>query len=690
MGRTKKSQPTPSSELSDCHSAPSIPQPSGTLGELAAACEDNVNKFGLSKATTKSYSIYTGGARQFLHDLIEERIKMKTKDHIPNDELAHALDKVPNCWSYYVLQLYIGQKCCTGEKKCGKSTADSIYSAWVKEWTKSSSRGYGGDYHCDSKTGKVTGCPAKAYEVKQLVKSVKARAAKRGEGTERHHAEAITIEDMQSTMRWSQTVCLDSLLENPPLGNPDILAVLDKHGLFRAFSTTAFTMFTRNFETCNMRFGDLDFTGRGPGPRYRPFIGVELSERKGWQKAAGNDGVVDQTYEIYEQPDHREIDMFTHLPRWLRYLSLRLGRPLVFGDYIFPYIAPNGVVHPNTPVSYDTVQNLLQEFVSGAGLNKVLTTHCFRRGGAQYRFMYAPVTERWSLNAIQWWGGWAVGEGVDVLLKYLVNSLHTIENTYRSALDPDRRPLADVGSNRPCEPVSQENILNLKACLTKKMEELNLVVSQKAEAPRAPTGAATAHPITSEQSPLPFEAGVSIFRAHAHFSSTGTVAQSEPVYAPHATYAPHTTTTTVTAISNLVHHQRRPRSRPQAIPGVFIPNLTAGSGAWREAVKQWEEGGVDLVPLRDWPPAWYSGDMRTAFGTKRGDRKTVAEEYERLKRDDEAFIRLYPEAEKGFRALLTAIQTRSPTHAGRRRRSKRGHPDERDSRSSSISPGEQL
>ncbi|KAF6757719.1 hypothetical protein DFP72DRAFT_1065511 [Ephemerocybe angulata] len=224
MGRTKKSQPTPSSELPDCHSAPSIPQPSGTLGELAAACEDNVNKFGLSKATTKSYSIYTGSARQFLHDLIEERIKMKTKDHIPNDELAHTLDK---------------------------------------------------------------------------------------------------------------------------------------------------------------------------------------------------------------------------------------------------------------------------------------------------------------------WGGWAVGEGVNVLLKYLVNSLHTVENTYRSALDPDRRPLADIGSNRPCEPVSQEDIIDLKACLTKKMEELNLVVSQKAEAPRAPTDAATAHPITSEQSPLPFEAGHAMPGIFNNY--TGTVAQSEPVYAPHAT-----------------------------------------------------------------------------------------------------------------------------------------------------------
>lgn len=108
--------------------------------------------------------------------------------------------------------------------------------------------------------------------------------------------------------------------------------------------------------------------------------------------------------------------MFTHLSRWLDYLAMRLGRPLEDDDYIFPYIGPNSVIHPRTPISYDTVQSLLEEFSQGAGLARTFTTHCFRRGGAQYRFMLAPPGERWSLSAIQWWGGWAVGEGVRSLL----------------------------------------------------------------------------------------------------------------------------------------------------------------------------------------------------------------------------------------------------------------------------------
>ncbi|KAF5314787.1 hypothetical protein D9611_007134 [Ephemerocybe angulata] len=656
MARPKKQRPAAKT---------SSPEASETLATLEAACLDNIDKYGLAKTTTTTYGGYIGNTRAFLENLIEERKRLGVKDHISNSELVHSLDKVPNRYSAYVVQLFIGQKCCTGEKRCGKSTADGIYSAWVKEWSKS---GYGGDYHCDPKTGKVTGCPAKAYDVKQLVRSVKARAAQKGEATERHHAEAITIEDMRLVTSWSESICPNSALENPSLGSPEAVKVMDAHGLYRAFSTTGFTMFTRNFETCNIRFGDLSFDGKGAAPNYHPYIGVELSERKGWQKAAGNDGVTDQTYEIYEQPNHREIDMYTHLLRWLKYLSLRLGRPLHREDYIFPYIAPNGVVHPNTPISYDTVQNMLQEFALGAGLKKTLTTHCFRRGGAQYRFMYAPIAERWSLNAIQWWGGWAVGEGVDILLRYLVNSLHNVENTYRSALDPDRGALGDkrvlLGSDRPCDPVSQEDILDLKACLTETMERLAITITQN----RSPLLSGHASPPHSFPGPLNPQ-------PDAEFAQPN-INRNTPMQPMLESVPPDTSST------------RTARCRAPAIPGVFIPNLPAGSGAWREAIQQWEGGRPDgMLPLRDWPPAWYTGDMRTTFGAKRGDRKTVAEEFYRLKRDEDEFLRLYPEANKGFRALLSAIQMRSPTHASRRRVSKRGRPEERDSRASSIEAG---
>lgn len=67
------------------------------------------------------------------------------------------------------------------------------------------------------------------------------------------------------------------------------------------------------------------------------------------------------------------------------------------------------------------------------------------------------------------------------------------------------------------------------------------------------------------------------------------------------------------------------------IPGVYIPDLKKGDLAWREAVRQWEEGvpAKKITPLRDWPKEWYTCGMRLITGSKRSQRKLIAEEYYR-------------------------------------------------------------
>ena len=91
-------------------------------------------------------------------------------------------------------------------------------------------------------------------------------------------------------------------------------------------------------------------------------------------------------------------------------------RPLEPDDYIFPAIGANGIVHPREHLSHDTVQKWISEFTTGAQIPQAaggsFSTHCFRRGGAQYRFMFAPVGKRWTLRTVRWWGGWAEGEQV--------------------------------------------------------------------------------------------------------------------------------------------------------------------------------------------------------------------------------------------------------------------------------------
>ncbi|KIJ24146.1 hypothetical protein M422DRAFT_82982, partial [Sphaerobolus stellatus SS14] len=84
-------------------------------------------------------------------------------------------------------------------------------------------------------------------------------------------------------------------------------------------------------------------------------------------------------------------------------------------DYIFPAIAANGVAKPGSPIPHNTIQKWLNEFPRSRLAKPCLTTHCFCRGGAQYRFMEAPIRKHWSVAVVKWWGGWAQGEHVSQL-----------------------------------------------------------------------------------------------------------------------------------------------------------------------------------------------------------------------------------------------------------------------------------
>ena len=129
-------------------------------------------------------------------------------------------------------------------------------------------------------------------------------------------------------------------------------------------------------------------------------------------------------YKLFAQPELPACDAFHWLTLWIQYLeSVHYGRPLNPEDYIFPAMSVNGVMQPQEHISHDTVQNWINEATTGAEIRRAsggsFSTHCFRRGGAQYRFMYAPVGQRWSLAVVRWWGGWAEGENVRTLFRSL-------------------------------------------------------------------------------------------------------------------------------------------------------------------------------------------------------------------------------------------------------------------------------
>ena len=120
-----------------------------------------------------------------------------------------------------------------------------------------------------------------------------------------------------------------------------------------------------------------------------------------------------------------------------------------------PSIGSSSVVHPDRPMSSDIAQKQITVMAKKAGIRgaEYFTTHCFRQGGAQYHFMFAPIGKRWTLARIRWWGGWAQGEHVccyllysqmnsyrlcqrDTLIKYLLDELYTYEGDHCDALNP--------------------------------------------------------------------------------------------------------------------------------------------------------------------------------------------------------------------------------------------------------------
>lgn len=123
-------------------------------------------------------------------------------------------------------------------------------------------------------------------------------------------------------------------------------------------------------------------------------------------------------YNIYPQPEIPSGDLYEHMLNWLDFYELLLGRDLQPDDHLFPSLSPNGTVNAHRPITAEIAQKMITDAAQAANLPRfaMFTTHCFRRGGAQYRFMYAPVGKRWTLARIRWWGGWAEGEKVCSIL----------------------------------------------------------------------------------------------------------------------------------------------------------------------------------------------------------------------------------------------------------------------------------
>ena len=191
------------------------------------------------------------------------------------------------------------------------------------------------------------------------------------------------------------------------------------------------------------------------------------------------------------------------------------------------------------------------------------------------------------------------------MVKYLVDSLAKCENSHGDALSPVRQEMqiSFMGDHAALQPVTR-NDLHLF---------INRIISEVRIQPQAPpsvSGAATEIP-TSSSPPLDRDLG----------STRATTAALASL------------TNTMPAVAAAISQPRSAAaaSSPLPIPNVRIQNLSRNKGAWREALRQWNQPLLEHGnrPLKDWPEEWYKGDMRKITGSKRSMRQLIAMEYER-------------------------------------------------------------
>ena len=336
--------------------------------------------------------------------------------------------------------------------------------------------------------------------------------------------------------------------------------------------------------------------------------------------------------------------MHAHLPKWRAYLQkLQPNRQVEKDDYIFPHIAPNGLIHPKREMSYDSLQALLTKFTTAAGLEKHYTTHCFRRGGAQYRFMYAPIGKRWPLSWIRWWGGWAVrehvsfghGQGfgysrktitkVDTLMKYLIDSLQSFETGHGNALHPIPLELdkSFMGEHTAMQHATGEDVRQIQDCVNRKFDELTKTITTKLS--HTCHSGTSAHGLTDPISDI-----VVGPERMPHTQLQASRAASAPYTLPNGTEG---AAVRKESRQTSLHESATSKAGSIIAPtfqrfNFAIPDLGRTPGTWKRAITQWEEvDPVTKCTLKDWPREWYKGSSATAG--KRIQRKTIFDEYVR-------------------------------------------------------------
>ncbi|KAJ4475118.1 hypothetical protein C8R41DRAFT_869964 [Lentinula lateritia] len=633
--------------------------------------ETNVNTTAHIRApnTIKKYEEVIKRGRKWLEDFLDAEEKARDCDENEEDEdgsdfkedrstaalqqtaseFRGCLDGKPRESTPEAIAMFMSWKCYTEGRKI--ATANQIHAAFKYYYTHLNGDKYRGPWRYDGAQREWVGNPCDAAQVADLHDGCK---RKDGEA-ERHHSMPASIIVMERLYAYSITICPDDY----PVADVKSLALKTSHLRFRAYASLGFTIWTRNSETSNLQAKHIDrnpLPRPGATPSDPPFIQINLRDRKNWQKKQGKNETQlnGHRYNLYPQKI-RAICAYTHLSIWMSFSEQYiLRRKYAPEDYIFPNINVNGITIQNKPVTPEAVQKMINEFTTAAGVPGAFTTHCFRRGGAQYRFMFAPVGERWTLARIRWWGGWAPNEKRDTLIRYLLDELNTYEEDHSDALAPVDRRASESHAGEAAEmgPVSAAECRNLF-----QMQSFFIQKTVKNEVFAALTTPSLVQQIGSVPGYRHTNGpNISPSFIYPAIHSTNSVSIPSEIYAPPPPLIPPSKNPQTTYIQA----SSMSSSPPAFLPGLehlpTIPNIRPGPEGWKQIVHDWEHADPNRhhhYALRDWKTEWAKA---TKLASNYNKRKLIATEFiEEFERDEEKFKLAYPSCKKGIEQLLHEI-----------------------------------
>lgn len=371
-----------------------------------------------------------------------------------------------------------------------------------------------------------------------------------------------------------------------------------------------------------------------------PYIMISLKDRKYTREVGG------QSYALYPLPDEKSACAYTHLQRWLEVYKAMLNRQFMPSDFLFPH--SNDTVTklffgekmiPTTFMktinSATSMSAIMPVNAAGEDLGR-FTAHCFRRGGAQHRFVTGK--SRWPLDVVKWWGGWGASDDFNTIIRYLLEETSRYERNFTHYLFTKGSDARMFNSNvSSLEDVGRE-IGTLQSTVLQKFCHFE----QSSLANRL----FISHQLENMARVIGREVNEGMKRVKADMMLELKLSKDK------------------VAGPSDVDCAEREREEADGKEG----DCKEGSGwtgvpscrNWREVIVHWNLGCSEknlMRPLKDWTSVERNGTVRSTYC----DRKVIAEEYARL--GEEAFVAEYSPDEIPMHELKSLIRSRNPSDA---------------------------